>query len=203
MSSGVVVDEPGSMREAGGEEILPYSVMDRLGRREALLSASLLSLCTMLCCLQLLRAATRCMNAVPAEVDRCGAFSTSIWGVGAAGAVVGAAVRLRRSLPTAARALWPDSGVFVQLGDRAGRPGSGVRDTDLALPCPDSRHLAEMDPLAMLSLYLKYGESPSRKATQIPVTWTSFFTSSPTAWVVLSGVGSSSMASCSPKRGRM
>jgi hypothetical protein len=84
----------------------------------------------------------------------------------------------------------------------AGRLGSGGSGSDLGLSCNLPRRLTDLDPGAIISLFLKYGESPSRNATHIPVTWMSLFTSSSMACVVRSGFCSSSMESCSPENGR-
>jgi hypothetical protein len=195
--SGVVVDDLGT--DAGGVLYIPYSVMERLaGRRMLSPSLSLLAIIEVLCGRQPRRAATRCINAAPADVDLCGvALTTSTRGEGACGAAgPGPLVRARQSLPTAVRAPWPGSGAQCM----AGRFGSGVSEADLARPCDA---LWEVAPAVMLSLYLKCGERPSRSATQMPVTWTSLFTSSSTGWVVRSGEGSSSIESCSPNNGRM
>jgi hypothetical protein len=139
------------------------------------------------------------MKAVPAEADLLGIFDCSIWGEDAV--EVPPFVHDRRSLPpTAANVLWFDSGVGVQVPERLGRLASGVTDKDLTLPC-DALLLRAGGAQAMASLYLKYGERPWRKATQIPVTWMSFLRSSPMAWLVRSGTGSSSMESCSASLG--
>jgi hypothetical protein len=131
----VVVDEPERIRDGGGIETAPYSVVGRLGRYRT--PSASLSLWTVLGGFQLPGAATRCMKAVPAEADFWEALSISSCGEGITGKLwAGPFLRFRGSLSLiAARALWHGFGVLVPPAPIAGHLASGVSGTDLALPC--------------------------------------------------------------------
>jgi len=116
-----------------------------------------------------LRASARRINAVPADNARLGPSVCSIWDE-----VVFAGLAFEHDLrilpPTDPKALRADSGVVDKGSTDEDLVPSGVSEKELTLEFEMMRGLAAGDEQASKSLYLKCGDNPWRKATQIPVT---------------------------------